>query len=189
MGTAEPALDAAYFRSVDYYEGELLLGSSQSEIVTFNTDSQSLHWITRGHAEGELWGVARHPTEKVAATASDDKSLRVWDLEQRELRSITFLDYAARSCVFSHDCAVIAVGMKSGQVQLFSSETFESVKLIQDRKQARHCCSFSPDGEKLAVGSNDNVVDVYDVTKDYEHVATCKKGWSFITQIDWSTCS
>ena len=39
MDTAEPALDAAYFRSVDYYEGELLLGSSQSEIVTFNTDS------------------------------------------------------------------------------------------------------------------------------------------------------
>ena len=39
------------------------------------------------------------------------------------------------------------------------------------------------------MGSNDNVVDIYDATNDFEHVATCKKASSFITQVDWSVCS
>ena len=135
LGTVNDALEYAFFRSVDLFESELLLGSAQSEIVTYNTETQELSWVTRGHAEGELWGVARHPETRMACTASDDKSLRVWDLEQRELKSITYLDFSARSCAFSTDGSQIAVGMKTGQLQVFSAETFEIVKSIEDRKQ------------------------------------------------------
>ena len=140
----------------------------------------------RAHSEGELWGLGVHPTEPKAITASDDKSVRIWDLENHVTESVAYIDTEARSCAFSTDGAVLAVGTKDGAVLILSAEDLSEISRIQDRKQARHCCAFSPDGEFLAVGSNDNRVDIYSVSGDYEKVGCGSKASSFITQLDWS---
>jgi len=48
---------------------------------------------------------------------------------------------------------------------------------------------FSPSGEFLAVGSNDNFVDVYVVEAGFKWVGQCTGSSSFITHLDWSTDS
>ncbi len=60
---------------------------------------------------------------------------------------------------------------------------------IKDRKEAIHELKYSPDGAHLAVGSNDNSVDIYGVVQRYKKVGECVGSSSFITHMDWSTDS
>ena len=65
--------------------------------------------------EGELWGLAVHPTRQVIVTASDDNTVRLWDLESHTLYGILNIGRAARCAAFSIDGKAIAVGLKDGK--------------------------------------------------------------------------
>ena len=46
--------------------------------------------ITHGHysedAQGELWGLATHPTKPLYATAGEDRTVRIWNFQTKKVR-------------------------------------------------------------------------------------------------------
>lgn len=85
--------------------------------------------------------------------------------------------------------SVSIFALHSRFISPFPSRDMTEVVHIKDRKEAIHELKYSPDGAHLAVGSNDNSVDIYGVVQRYKKVGECIGSHSFITHMDWSTDS
>ena len=59
------------------------------------------------------------------------------------------------------------------------------VKKLQDSREWIEAMQYSPDGTKLAVGSHDNNIYVYDA-QTYNLLYKCVGCTSFIVSVDWS---
>lgn len=97
----------------------------------------------------------------------------------------------ARSLAVSHDGRLIAVGFNNGGLKVLE----RTGKGLDQVYWAKHCgtsideLKFSPDGAYLAVGSHDQVVDVYDIKKGFVKLSRCVGHSSTITHIDWAADS
>ena len=73
---------------------------------------------------------------------------------------------------------------------LSSSSDLTLLHRAKRRKEVLHEMKYSPDGQFLAVGSNDNFVDLYQVKgSEFKQVGVCTGSSSFITHLDWSVDS
>ena len=108
-----------------------------------------------------------------------------------------------RSCAYSPDGRLVAVGLGSGgrakgkasphdgKWLVLDAETLQQVATPpQIRQQRISDIKFSPDGRLVAVASADNFVDIYTANNHaFEKVYECKGHSSFIQKIDWSADS
>ena len=100
--------------------------------------------LIQGHMEGEVWGLARHPSLPLCATASDDGSVRMWDTAKHQMTGFISLSKAARCVDFSPDGSHLAVGLKDGCFVVLSTEDLSEVAAFHHRKQEISDVKFSP---------------------------------------------
>lgn len=145
-------------------------------------------------------GLACHPTNPdVFVTAGDDKSIRMWDAERRRLTKRVQIDSMTRAVSFSPDGTMLGAGLggsvgrgrgkKDGAMIVLSTESLSIVHQVRDSRNWITETKFSPDGETFAIGSRDNKIYLYDVTKEFALKGKCEKHNNFITQFDFSSDS
>jgi microtubule-associated protein-like 6 len=137
--------DNPSIRAISLASKKILIGTKNGEILDIDKDGV-MGIVVQGHGEGELWGLATHPNKIQCCTASDDKTLRIWNIESKNtylIRGVLF-DKLARACQYSPDGKVIAVGFKDGHVKILNADTLAVLTSVSHRTQEISDIKFSP---------------------------------------------
>lgn len=163
-------------------------------------DRKSEANIVTGHFQGELWGLAAHPSSNRIATAGDDKILRIWDAKGRTQHAQYTLPAVSRTLAWSSDGRFLAVGLAENKVMLFDADSLKHIQTAVKGKKKKSaqtnksrppyisCLEFSPNGKYLAAGSSDSkvyIMSASDLSKKFAFSAST----STVTHIDFSKTS
>ncbi|KAA8578092.1 hypothetical protein FQN60_011516, partial [Etheostoma spectabile] len=147
--------------------------------------------MINGHTKGGIWGLATHPFKDVFISASDDGTIRIWDLADKKLLNKVSLGHAAKCTSYSPNGEMVSIGLENGEfiVLLVNSLTVWGKR--RDRSVAIQDIRFSPDNRFLAVGSVESAVDFYDLSlgPSLNRIGYCKDLPGSVIQIDFSADS
>ncbi|EPY88709.1 echinoderm microtubule-associated protein-like protein [Camelus ferus] len=175
-------------RSVCRGKGKILVGTKDGEIIEVGEKNAASNILIDGHMEGEIWGLATHPSKDIFISASNDGTARIWDLADKKLLNKVSLGHAARCAAYSPNGEMVAIGMKNGEFVVLLVNSLKVWGKKRDRKSAIQDIRISPDSRFLAVGSSEHTVDFYDLTQgtSLNRIGYCKDIPSFVIQMDFS---
>ena len=61
-----------------------------------------------------MWGLSTHPSKYEICTVSDDKTVRIWSLQDRRMLRFARFKKLLRTCEYSQNGKTVAVGTKDG---------------------------------------------------------------------------
>ena len=196
-------------RSVDKLGETIIVGCRDGNIIEVTGQNKKV--VMESHSDGEVWGLQPHPTQLDAfVTTGDDNKIKVWDKAQRKCLSTGVLDpkagaerkagygastlasttpnQQARSVTISKASGAVALGYNTGRVAVRQGidDINNTIADTSEPKEWIETMRFSPCGTKLAVGSHDQYIYIYDASGSYGLESKAQKHSSSILALDWS---
>ena len=141
-----------------------VIGTRQFLIHLFNAADGSPAGLLEGHT-GVVASLAADPADpNLLASASGDRSVRIWDLQtQQTVRSLLGHSSGVNCVAYSPDGRLIASGSSDQSIKLWDADTGDELNTLTGHTHFVKAVSFSPDGSILASGSLDNSLKLWSV--------------------------
>lgn len=122
------------------------------------------HIVLRGHVES-VEDVAFSPDAEAVASASKDRSIRLWSRVTGEhLLTLMGHTHLVRRLAFSPDGKTLASASSDRTVRLWNWRTGDSLAVFEGHEDLVRSVAFSPDGARIASSSSDRTVRLWDAT-------------------------
>lgn len=121
-----------------------------------------------GHT-ARVWGITFSPDGTRIATASEDKTVKIWDIKSQEiLHNLRGHREGVLDVAFSPDGKRLATASQDNTVRVWDVESGQQEMILSSHEHWITSVSFSPDGRNLATTSGDTKVRVWDAESGEE---------------------
>jgi uncharacterized caspase-like protein len=116
-----------------------------------------------GNHTDSIYAMAISPTEAQTATASADKTAKIWDMETKTLQhTLKSHSAAVWSVGFSPDGETIATGSVDTTIKLWDTTSGTLKDTLSGHRDWVFAVAYSPQGDMLASASKDHTIKLWD---------------------------
>ena len=131
---------------------------------------QCLHTLT-GH-KNLIYSVAFSPNEEILASGSDDKTIKLWRVQDgQEIITLTGHNNSIYTVAFSPDGEILASSSHDKTIKLWRMKDGQEIRTLVGHNNSVYGAAFSPDGDVIASSSWDRTVKIWRV-KDGQEIRT-----------------
>jgi WD40 repeat protein/transcriptional regulator with XRE-family HTH domain/energy-coupling factor transporter ATP-binding protein EcfA2 len=129
------------------------------------------------HHDAEVWSVAYSPDGKRIASASQDKTAKIWNASTGEL-VLTLMGHSGsvNGIAYSPDGKRIATASDDHTARVWDAATGEELLTLSGHTDWVYRIAFSPDGARLVTTSNDKTARVWDAQTGTEMLTFTRHG-------------
>ena len=110
-----------------------------------------------------VYTVAISPDGKTLVNGSDDKTIKFWDFQTKELLDTIQENNQIRSIAISPDGQTLVSGSKNGTVKVWDFKTRKATKNFQGHTKTIRSMIISSDGKTLITGSRDKTIKIWNL--------------------------
>ena len=139
-------------------------GTGNYDIRTRYSDDGDWRGSVEGHTRS-VYDLAFKPNSYLLASGSIDKTIRIWDVSNTNLRHVRTLrghTSVVRSVAWSPDGRTLASASWDGTVRLWNPDNGINFAVLRGHTDRVHSVAWSPDGRILASGSDDQTIRLWD---------------------------